>query len=1356
MGRRQQDFQTIRSEGGLLPMDLLRRILDPKDNLAGTKPEDYGLPKGDRINEAITQSWNRLQRHWTEFRDQAERLTEGTTGTGLTNEKWNLPVLRELGFGFLPTVSAPEINGQTYAISRFHGPAAIHLVGCRLSLDKRSAGARGAASQNPHGLVQEFLNRSDEHLWAILSNGLTFRILRDNEALSRQSYLEFDLEAMFEGELYSDFVLLWLLGHATRFSIKEGERPEGCWLEQWTKIAEEQGTRALESLRGGVEKALQTLGQGFVSHPRNTQLREQLREGSLTLTDLHSQLLRVIYRLIFLFVSEDRQLDGIPVLHPRTNDPNEFKKRERYTKYYSLGRLRDLASGIRGSRHGDLWHQFNLVVGALSGEEAFDSIRGNLNLPILGSFLWDPTSTHHLNTSEISDGPGIELSNSDFLEAIRNLAFIHEGKILRPVDYKNLGSEELGGVYESLLALTPQISGDGSRFTFAEFAGSERKLSGSYYTPDSLVQCLLDTALDPVVEHAIKGKQGEIAESAILNLKVCDPAVGSGHFLVGAAHRLARHLARVRAISEEESEPSPTLYQTALRDVIGHCLYGVDINPMSAELCKVSLWLEALDPGKPLSFLDHHIQVGNSLIGATPDLLKSGIPDSAFSRIEGDDKRLSTLYKKRNREERKHKGKQEAILFSSEPNPNMKFNSILKNVKVIENIPDDSIESVKEKSKQLNALKVADNYQKATFSADVWCASFVLEKSNKVPDAITESIYRKVDHDSLQGLEWLKKEVNNLAKEYKFFHWHLRFPEVHEQGGFDLILGNPPWEKVELLQREWFSARSPKWMATSAGENKRDFLKKLQNEDFSLYSEFIRAVRRVDGERSFIKNSGLYKLCGKGRINQYSAFAELNQNILNSQGLIGCILPPGIATDDSTKEFIQSIIKRDMLRSFYAFTNRGYIFREIESTLSFALVSWGFIGKDTPKIAAQVWQVEHLQDQNRVYSLTPNEISLLNPNTGNLPIFKSTVDASITKRFYERIPVLVNESQNSITKDKVEFRQGLFNMTTDKHFFNTSESVQTKGVDFTLRASQGKSGDFLPLFEAKLTTQYNHRFGTFEGVGEKDRFGTRAQTNKASIEQLKDPSWYNIPRYWVSEEHVEDAVPNRWKNQWLLGFRNAVSAVADSRSVSFVIIPRTGVGNSMPLIFNYSDTEFSALLLGNFNSFVLDYICRQKVSGGNLNFYVVKQLPLLPLKAYSECSLNFAGRSTVKWIIERVVELTYTSWDLKPFAEDMGVIRPPFTWNTDRRFEICAELDALFFHLYLGMDYHSCPDSELEGQIIENREIVKHILETFPIVKKRDIEKYDTYKTAVQILEYFDLMIQSLLNDEPYKSVNLY
>ena len=507
MAHRTDEFQTIRSEGGLLPPDLLRRVIDPKAKLAGTRPEDYGLPQNERLNEVITQSWNRLRKHWAEFRAAAASLPEGEGGTGLTNDKWSLPLLRELGFGLLPSSAGPELGGRTYAISRFFGPVAVHLVGLGLSLDRRAAGQRGAAAANPHGLVQEFVNRSPGHLWAIVSNGLRLRVLRDNQALSRQSFLEFDLEAMFQGEVYSDFVLLWLMVHATRFAPQEAERPETCWLEQWTKEAAEQGTRALEGLRGGVERALAILGEGFTSHPKNTSLRDALRTGAIAACQLprSAPASRLSTDLSVRCGGPHARRAARCFTRATTHEQARIA-RERYAAHYSTARLRELAGKIKGSRHGDLWRQFQLPVGALSGSDTSAVVRQQLALPTLGSFLWNPTSTAALNDAE--------LTNYDFLEALRHLAFTRQGKVLRPVDYKNLGAEELGGVYESLLALTPQISADGARFTFAEFAGNERKTSGSYYTPDSLVQCLLDSALDPVVEEAIKGKTGTEAEKS--------------------------------------------------------------------------------------------------------------------------------------------------------------------------------------------------------------------------------------------------------------------------------------------------------------------------------------------------------------------------------------------------------------------------------------------------------------------------------------------------------------------------------------------------------------------------------------------------------------------------------------------------------------------------------------------------------------------------------------------------------------------------------------------------------------------------------------------------------------------------
>ena len=1019
------DFQTVNSEGGLLPTDLLRRVLDPRSGLPGTAPDDYGVPAGERLNEVITQSWNRLRRHWAEFRAGSENLPAGTAATGLTNDRWSLPLLRELGFGFLPTSAGPELGGRTWPINRFFGPVPIHLIGCGLKLDERAAGQRGAASANPHGLVQEFLNRSGPHLWAIASNGWRLRVLRDSQALSRQAFLEFDLEAMFAGEVYSDFVLLWLTVHATRFVPRAGDRPETCRLEQWTREAERLGTRALGLLRGGVERALADFGAGFTGHPRNAALRDALQSGQLTPAGLHEQLLRVVYRLIFLFVAEDRTLDGRSLLHPPDDSAAARVARERYAAHYGTARLRRLAGRIKGSRHGDLWRQFRLLVGPLSGgsDAGAEAMRRHLALPKLGSSLWDPASTAALNCAE--------LTNYDFLEALRHLAFTRQDRVLRPVDYHNLGAEELGGVYESLLALTPQVNGGGGHFSFAEFAGNRRKASGAYYTPDALVQCLLDSALDPVIEAATRGKVGAEAQQAILSLKVCDPAVGSGHFLVGAAHRLARHLARVRAYAAGESVPAPPLYQRSLRDVIGHCLYGVDVDPMAVELCRFGLWIEALQPGKALSFLDHHIVLGDSLLGATPKLIEAGLPDAAFKPIPGDDQAFCATLRKRNRAERDDGQRDMGFVAESQE----EYDSLAARSRSIDQAPDDTLDEVRAKEEQNRLLKQSPAYRRGKQIADAWCAAFVWPKRSGEADPLTTDTVRRlresVNLNSNDGLSRRQREeTERLADQYRLFHWHLAFPEVFPSdgtGGFDCVLGNPPWELVKLQEKEWFAERSPEIAAAPKAAARKRMIAALAQDDPALHRAFEAALRVAAGRSRLLRDSGRFPFCGRGTINFYAVFAELMRSIVNEHGRAGCVLPTGIATDDTTKKFFQNVVATRSLVSLFDFENKGFFFPEVHSSFKFCLFTAGGGARPTADRAEFLFfahAVDELGDPERRFTLSGDDIALLNPNTQTCPIFRSGRDAALAKAIYRRVPVLAHDLLRERERERERERMG--------------------------------------------------------------------------------------------------------------------------------------------------------------------------------------------------------------------------------------------------------------------------------------------------------------------------------------------
>ncbi|HPD63754.1 MAG TPA: N-6 DNA methylase, partial [Anaerolineaceae bacterium] len=607
--RNRNTFTTIHTEGALLPVDLLQRISENDKNLEGLNPESYHLAPGEKLNEAINRSWNRLSGLWGAFQAARGRLGANDAGTTLTRERWLLPLFQELGFGRLSTSKAVEIEGKSYPISHRWQNVPLHLVGCGIELDKRTPGAAGAARTSPHSLMQEYLNRSDDVQWGVISNGLGLRILRDNATLTRQAYIEFDLESMFDGEIYSDFVLLWLICHQSRFETTEKQTE--CLLEKWSKSAQESGTRALDDLRRGVEEAIISFGQGFLQHPLNGELRNRLKNGDLSAQDYYRQLLRLVYRLIFLFAAEDRDLLLLPGAAAET--------RQRFQNYYSTTRLRALAQRQRGSRHHDRYEALRLVMTLLGSDLGCPE----LAIPALGGFLFDAHSTADLNDAK--------LDNQALLSAVRSLAFITEGNTRRAVDYRNLGPEELGSVYESLLELHPLLNTDAGTFQLTSAAGNERKTTGSYYTPSSLIQVLLDTALDPVIEDRLRGKQDAAQqEYALLELKVCDPASGSGHFLIAAAHRIAERLAEVRA---GDNEPSPNETRRALRDVIRHCIYGVDINPMAVELCKVNLWLESLEPGKPLSFLDAHIKCGNSLVGVGPKMgiNELVIPDEAFN-----------------------------------------------------------------------------------------------------------------------------------------------------------------------------------------------------------------------------------------------------------------------------------------------------------------------------------------------------------------------------------------------------------------------------------------------------------------------------------------------------------------------------------------------------------------------------------------------------------------------------------------------------------------------------------------------------------------------------------------------------
>lgn len=1329
-------FPTIRTEGAILPADLLQRIATGDGSLPGLTPAAYHLIEGEKLNEAANRAWNRLQSAWASFRAACEKLSQTDLGVGTTRERWLLPLFQELGYGRLHHLKdAFVIEDKNYPISHAWGHVSIHLVGCRIDLDKRAVG-----SPSSHSLVQEFLNRSETHLWGFVSNGLKLRILRDNIRLTRQAYVEFDLQAMFDGKVYADFTLLWRLCHQSRV---ETDKPQECWLEQWSKIAQQQGLRVLDQLRSGVERAIAVLGTGFLSCPANASLRDRLRTGRLSAQDYYRQLLRLVYRLLFLFVAEDREL----LCDPQAQEA----ARDRYSRFYSTARLRHQAERLRGSQHTDLYRMLSLIMDKLGSPTGCPE----LALPALGSFLFSPEA--------IPDLHGCQLANADLLAAVRALALTSDGTALRPVDYRNLGSEELGSIYESLLELHPVLHSEAGTFELRATSGHERKTTGSYYTPTSLITCLLGSALDPVLNEAARQPD---AEAAILALKVCDPACGSGHFLIAAAHRIAKRLAAVRT---GEEEPSPQAVRTAVRDVIGHCIYGVDINPMAVELCKVALWMEALTPGKPLSFLDHHIQCGNSLIGATPELLAQGIPDEAFEPIEGDDKALCRVFKRQNKDERLG----QRSLFDDDDAPWNRLGNLATAMHHLEREPDDTLAGVQRKQERYTELVRSSGYEFGRLWADAWCAAFVWRKNRTFDFAITERIFRQIERNPHHLNPWMRDEIQRLAEQYRFFHWHLAFPDVFTPPmnadqrrsetaefligvdrcssavGFDVVLGNPPWERIKLQEQEWFAQRRPDIAGARNAAERRRMIARLSEQDLALHRAFLEDRRKAEGESHFVRNSGRYPLCGRGDVNTYTLFAETNRALIRGTGRVGCIVPSGIATDDTTKHFFQDLVNHRALVSLYDFENRDAIFPGVHRSYKFCLLTLTGPGRPVPQgaeFAFCLHQTEHLADPERRFTLTAADIALVNPNTRTCPIFRTRRDAELTKAIYRRVPVLVREA---LTPGPSPAGRGekdggnpwgvrflaMFHMANDSHLFRTREQLEKDGWRLdgnrmilpspSGRGAGGEGTIYLPLYEAKMLHQFDHRWATYDGL----------ETRDPTEDEKRNVEFEVQPRYWVPAAEVEERLEGKWDRPWLLGWRD-ICRNTDERTVIASLLPRVGVGHTCPLILaNAVDAALIPMLQANLSSLLFDFTARQKIGGTHLTYLYLKQLPVLPPETYAQ-RCPWGGSSHADWLLPRVLELVYTAWDMQPFAVDCGYSGPPFRWDADRRFLLRCELDAAFFHLY-GI----------------SRDDVDYILDTFPIVRRKDEEKHGEYRTKRVILAIYEALADAARSGRPYPTL---
>lgn len=1124
MKNNQNEYTTLSLAGSLFSADML--FLMARGNSSHQSVEDYKLLPGLRFSDEISRSFNISRAFYNEYKKNRNASSAYDSTKKFIEDFFT----KALNYDSFIHSSGKTIKDRKYPVTLYAAKdVPIIIAPYTFSLDEADGrfAVEGVTSRkkSAFSLAQLFLNASGECTWAFATNGLELRLLRDSDSLVRPSFLSFDIESILSDSRYPDFVALWYLIHSSRVNIWEAWRQEGIT----------NGTRVREGLRDGVTNALLHLGAGFLQTEGdgNNALLNALKDGkqadgvSYTQMDFYKALLREVYRFLFLSTIEERNL-----LFAHTEDEAqltpELRKAHRiYREGYSIHRLAEKSRRILSNdKYSDIWHGIQFVFKALQkGNEALDLS------PIGGLFRQDQCP--------LLDACNID--NEHLLKAIRCLRWCYINGKLTFTDYRNMGTEEFGSVYESLLELVPRVDLTAKSFSFVGIGdengideegsttGNARKTSGSYYTNAELVNSLIKSALEPGLmgkieraeEMAKKRNEEMDYEKTILSFSVVDLACGSGHFLLAAARRIAEVLVEKRLEKMSDAAPSQALYRKALRDVITNCIYGVDLNEMAVELTRTALWLEGYEPGKPLEFLNHHIKCGNSLVGVYDlNVLNNGIPDAAYTALSGDEKDECSRLVKSNKESRKSKFQKD--LFSKDlATSSGELAAIMWRISGTAN---DTIEDQEKKRELYESLHQNKDYLKNKIASDLYTAAFFASKTknNHANIPLSEDIFDvQKENAENQMRPGIREEAVNISKQYKFFHWKIEFPEIFQRGtGFDCVLGNPPWDRVKLAEKEFFASRAP-LIAEAKNKSARDKMilaLKDSGQAFEreLYESFITALHSAESISVFVHANEKtyadcrYALTGCGDVNMYALFAELIYTMIDTFGTAGFIVPSGIATDDGTKAYFGKIATSGLLKSLYDFENSQGIFPNVHRSFKFSLIT--LAPKDgMSDFVFFLHNLNELEDSRRHFTMTPEDFDLINPNTHTCPVFRSEEDAKLAKKIYKKAGVFVNETlchselgSESANPWGVSF-QRMFDMSNDSGLFVGAELLKRVQGDGHAELVSASGSRYLPLYEAKLMHQFDHRWNTFVNGSPVD----------VSPEQKSDPDFSVTPQYYV-------------------------------------------------------------------------------------------------------------------------------------------------------------------------------------------------------------------------------------------------
>lgn len=1369
-----------------------------------------------------------------------------------------------------------------------HGLAILEAKRWLRPLD-RGDGQDAFDPDAPSSQMLRYLSRvdvaSDRAIkWGMLTNGAVWRLYWQDARSRSEDFFEVNLAAALGlrgiqnelDEIAPDhalrlFVLFFQRDAFLPQSWDSTERTFHAYALNEARLYEEKvsqdlGARVFTDIfpqladalaRGDLHAQTQTVGFGQFKRPQFTsEYLDEVREAALVL----------LYRLLFLFYAEDRNL--LPA------------KDARYAPY-SVRRLREevrdkVDAGIRFSKT-----MMPIWLSLRGAFELIDKGDDEVGMPAYNGGLFDRARAPLLARTSVPDAV-----MAPIIDALSRRT---EDLLHGWINYRDLAVAHLGGIYERLLeySLVHEVQAKDdykdrveiNRITAAP-ASFARKVSGSYYTHDELVRLILRESVGLLASERMDAFTSQLKRwkskkslgqaqwnvldgnddervtsidpaSQLLELKICDPAMGSGHFLVALVDDLAdRVLEAITTTTQlvneqpwaahlvETGRPwqSPVLARVAhirrsikttakdhgwavtdaqlddrhivRRMILKKCIFGVDKNAMAVELAKTALWLHTFTVGAPLSFLDHHLRVGDSLHGEQLPQVQRGLQNLGALLLQTEFDRLARA---------------------------------AKNIAQVADLTDVDIAEA-QLSKQLSAEALA---QLAPIHAvlDFWRAmrwivpGWPVDKISKLlslfklpkDEQEREAQVTAGQHPVYSGLVKLLEPGQNLiavlgagrldgddvatraanellararalAVRETFFHWWTSFPTVFgagSRGGFDAVIGNPPWDRIKLQEVEWFAERSKEIAAQPRAADRKRMIAALKGVKMmqtgvntppmvDLWAQYQAASSNAETNARVLGNSKLgsgdYPLLGGGDVNLYSLFVERAQALIQTQGVVALITPSGIAADKGAAEFFRSISSTGKLRALFDFENRKVFFPDVHASFKFCALVFGkqarYVPVDVPALdetlpppaggsadaavattarqplptrcAFYLHSLDELDEPERVLTLSADDFVRVNPNTGAAPIFRNQRDADITLRVYGAYPVLVQHGVASAALGKqpdvkvwpVKY-QRMFDMTNDSGSFLKAEELAKQGWQpATLNRWEKESVQAVPLYEGKMVQMYDHRAA--DVVVNIANLKRAAQQEAISQVEKMSLSRYPVPQYWVRTSSVVKI----WAGDWCIAYKS-VTSPSNMRTMIAAMIPKCGVGNSMAMLLPEPGHEdryahWAPLLMANLSCLAFDFVMRQKVQGQNLNWFIIEQSAVIAPERFSELlPAAFAtamraaklmnGKHPQPTVADFVIPQVLA---LSYSAHDMA----PFARDLGFVDAAGDVLPPFAWNEEERRARLAALDALFFWLYGLNADDAAYILGTFPIVREQDLKAFGRYRTQDDVLAVLDLL----------------